>query len=83
MSKSDAEWYFQQSRESEMYYYIFFTLLEHYEIPLWSETTPEQREIVSNALIKALDYLKQQDIDWHALSGKEREEWAQKAIREL
>lgn len=83
MMKSDAEWYFRQSYESKMYYYVFFTLLEHYGISRWSETTPEQREIVSNALRKALDYLEQQDIDWHTLSGKEREEWTQKAIKEL
>lgn len=83
MSKSDAEWYFRQSYESKMYYYVFFTLLEHYGISRWSETTPEQREIVSNELEKALGYLKQQNIDWHALSGKEREEWAQKAIKGL
>ena len=83
MSKSDAEWYFRQSHESKIYYYMFFTLLKHYEIPLWSEATLEQQEIVSNALRKALDYLEQQNIDWHTLSGKEREEWAQKAIREL
>ena len=83
MSKSDAEWYFRQSYESKMYYYVFFTLLEHYEIPHWSEATPEQQEIVSNALRKALDYLEQQNIDWHTLSGKDREEWAQKAIKGL
>ena len=83
MSKSDAEWYFWQSHESKIYYYMFFTLLKHYKIPLWSKATPEQREIVSNALEKALGYLKQQNIDWHALSGKEREEWAQKAIKGL
>lgn len=83
MSKLDAEWYFQQSRESKMYYYVFFTLLEHYGISRWSETTPEQREIVSNALEKALGYLEQQDIDWHTLSGTEQKEWVQKAIKEL
>lgn len=29
MSKSDAEWYFWQSHESKIYYYMFFTLLKH------------------------------------------------------
>ena len=77
--KSDAEWYFEQSRKSRMYYYVFFTLLQHYEIPLWSEATPGQKNTVSVALKKSLDY----NIEWTNLSSEEKERWMKKAIEIL
>ena len=81
--KSDAEWYFEQSRNNRRYYYAFFTLLQHYKIPLWSEATPEQKNTVSVALKKSLDYLERQNIEWTNLSSEEKERWMKKAIEIL
>lgn len=81
--KSDAEWYFEQSRKNRRYYYVFFTLLQHYKIPLWSEATPEQKNTVSVALKKSLDYLERQNIEWTNLSSEEKEQWLKKAIEIL
>ena len=81
--KSDAEWYFEQSRRSRMYYYVFFTLLQHNKIPSWSEATPEQKHTISVALKKSLDYLERQNIEWTNLSREEKEQWLKKAIEIL
>ena len=81
--KSDAEWYFEQSRKNRMYYYVFFTLLKHYGIALWSQATPEQKNTISVALKKALDYLERQNIEWTNLSSEEKERWMEKAMEIL
>ena len=75
--RSDAEWYFEQSRKSAMFYYVFFTLLKHYGIPYWSAATAAERHTVEEALDKAMRFLEAQQFDWAALSKEEKEHWMQ------
>lgn len=83
MSKSDAEWYFEQSRKSRMYYYVFFSLLKHYGIASWSRATDEEKQTVDAALQKTMRYLEAQNIEWENLSKEEKERWLRKATEIL
>lgn len=83
MSKSDAEWYFEQSRKSRMYYYVFFTLLKHYRITSWSQATDDEKHTVDAALQKSMRFLETQNIEWENLSKEEKEQWLKKVMEIL
>lgn len=83
MSKSDAEWYFEQSRKSRMYYYVFFSLLKHYGIASWSRATDEEKQTVDAALQKSIHYLQTHNIEWENLTKEEKERWLKKAMEIL
>lgn len=54
MSTSDAEWYFKQSTASREFYEVFGTTCREYDV-MWSETTPEVRECISELVRLTLE----------------------------
>lgn len=81
--KSDAEWYFEQSRKSRMYYYVFFTLLKYYGIASWSQANDDEKRTVDAALQKSIHYLQTHNIEWENLTKEEKEQWLKKAMEIL